>query len=330
MKILVTGGAGYIGSVATELLIQRGHSVLVFDNLQQGHEAAIEPGAQFIRGDLRDYAAIDAAIKGFAPAAVMHFAANSLVGVSMREPFEYLGDNIVAGLNLFKAMDAHGVRKIILSSTANLFADPLKMPIDEDERIIPGSPYGESKGILERMLHWLSVTRGFRYACLRYFNAAGATERHGEDHHPELHLIPLVLQVALGQRAKISVFGDDYPTSDGTCIRDYIHIVDLIEAHILALGALDGGNRTYNLGNGQGFSVGQVIEAAEKVTGRKIAVEIAPRRPGDPAVLVAGSARIKRELGWEPKYPDIESIIRTAWAWHSRHPRGYEKNPPSL
>ena len=325
MKILVTGGAGYIGSVATEILLRRGHTVLVFDNLQQGHEAAIEPSAHFIRGDLRDAAAIDAAVQGFAPDAVMHFAANSLVGVSMREPFQYLGDNVVAGLNLLRAMDAHGVKRIILSSTANLFADPLKLPIDEDERIVPGSPYGESKGILERMLYWLSVTRGLRYACLRYFNAAGATERHGEDHHPELHLIPLVLQVALGQREKISIFGDDYPTPDGTCIRDYIHIEDLIEAHILALDALDQGNRVYNLGNGQGFSVKQVVQAAEQITGKKIPLEIAPRRPGDPAVLVAGSAKIRRELGWQPRFPGIASIIQTAWSWHSRHPDGYPR-----
>jgi UDP-glucose 4-epimerase len=327
MKILVTGGAGYIGSVATELLVRDGHQVLVFDNLQQGHRAAVEPGAAFVQGDLANYRAIDAAIRDFSPDAVMHFAANSLVGESMRDPFAYLGDNVVNALNLLRAMEAHGVKRIILSSTANLFADPLKMPIDEDERIIPGSPYGESKGIIERFLHWLSVTRGLRYACLRYFNAAGATERHGEDHNPELHLIPLVLQVAQGRRENISVFGDDYPTPDGTCIRDYIHVVDLIDAHIRALRALDEGNRIYNLGNGQGFSVKQVIETAGRVTGRPIAVKIAPRRPGDPAVLVAGSARIRRELGWEPKYPDIESIIRTAWAWHSRNPQGYGGNP---
>ncbi|MDI1335985.1 MAG: UDP-glucose 4-epimerase GalE [Lacunisphaera sp.] len=323
MKILVTGGAGYIGSVATEVLLRTGHTVLVFDNLQQGHAAAIEPGAAFVRGDLRDPAAIGATVQDFSPDAVLHFAANSLVGESMRDPFAYLGDNVVSALNLLRAMDAHGVKRIILSSTANLFADPLKMPIDEDERIIPGSPYGESKGIIERFLHWLSVTRGLRYACLRYFNAAGATERHGEDHNPELHLIPLVLKVALGQREKISVFGNDYPTPDGTCIRDYIHVEDLIDAHIRALGALDAGNRVYNLGNGQGFSVRQVIDAAERVTGRRIPVEISPRRPGDPAVLVAGSGKIKRELGWEPKIPDIDGIIRTAWAWHSRHPAGY-------
>jgi UDP-glucose 4-epimerase len=220
-------------------------------------------------------------------------------------------------------MDAHGVRRIILSSTANLFADPARMPITEDERIVPGSPYGESKGIIERVLYWLSVTRGLRYACLRYFNAAGATERHGEDHHPELHLIPLVLQAALGQRENIAIFGEDYPTPDGTCVRDYIHVSDLIDAHLRALGALDQGNRVYNLGNGQGFSVRQVIQSAERITGCRIPVTVAPRRPGDPAVLVAGSARIRQELGWEPRYADIDSIIRTAWTWHSRHPRGY-------
>ncbi len=323
MKILVTGGAGYIGSVATEVLIQRGHEVLVFDNLQQGHVAAVDPGARFVRGDLRDPAAIDAAIRDFAPEAVMHFAANSLVGESMRDPFAYLGDNVVAALNLLRAMDAHGVRKIILSSTANLFADPLRIPIAEDERIIPGSPYGESKAIFERMLHWLSVTRGFRFACLRYFNAAGATAIHGEDHDPELHLIPLVLQVALGQREKISIFGDNYPTPDGTCIRDYIHVEDLIEAHLLALGALEQGNRIYNLGNGRGFSVREVIRAAEQITGKSIRAEVAPPRPGDPAVLVASSDRIRAELGWQPRHPDIVDIVRSAWHWHQRHPQGY-------
>lgn len=323
MKILVTGGAGYIGSVATEMLVRHGHGVLVFDNLQQGHEAAIEKGASFVRGDLRDYAAIDDAIRTFVPDAVLHFAANSLVGESMQKPFAYLGDNVIAALNLLQAMDAHGVKRIILSSTANLFADPLKIPIAEDERIIPGSPYGESKGIIERLLHWLSVTREFRYACLRYFNAAGATATHGEDHNPELHLIPLVLKVALGQREHISIFGQDYPTPDGTCIRDYIHVEDLVNAHILALRALDQGNRVYNLGNGLGFSVRQVIDAAGKITGREIPVKLSARRAGDPAVLIASSQKIQQELGWRPRYTDIESIISTAWAWHRQHPNGY-------
>jgi len=323
MKILVTGGAGYIGSVATEMLLQAGHRVMVFDNLQQGHEAAVEPAAAFVRGDLRDYAAIDNTLREFSPDAVMHFAANSLVGESMRDPFAYLGDNVVAGINLLRAMDAHGVRRIILSSTANLFSAPQHIPIAEEEHIVPGSPYGESKAIFERFLHWLSITKGFRYACLRYFNAAGATARHGEDHDPALHLIPLVLKVALGQREDISIFGDDYPTPDGTCIRDYIHVQDLIAAHILALSALETENRIYNLGNGHGFSVREVIAAAEAVTGRKIPVRLAARRPGDPARLVASSEKARRELGWQPRYTNIRAIIETAWQWHSRNPRGY-------
>ncbi|MGA1143467.1 MAG: UDP-glucose 4-epimerase GalE, partial [Ilumatobacteraceae bacterium] len=293
MKVLVTGGAGYIGSVATEILVREGYEVLVFDNLQQGNKDAITEGAKFVEGDLKNYDDIEQAIAGFKPEAVMHFAANSLVGESMEKPFLYLNDNVVNALNLLKAMEAHDVKKIILSSTANLFADPLKMPIEEDERIIPGSPYGESKGIIERFLHWLSITKGLKFACLRYFNAAGATEVHGEDHNPELHLIPIILQVALDKREKVFMFGDDYDTPDGTCIRDYIHVEDLINAHVLALNALDEGCRIYNLGNGKGFSVKEVIEAARKITGHPIPADIAPRRPGDPATLVAGSEKIK-------------------------------------
>ena len=325
MKILVTGGAGYIGSVATEVLATGGHEVVVFDNLQQGHVEAVHPHARLVVGDLAHPAAIDAVLREFQPEAVMHFAANSLVGQSMQEPFLYLQDNVVNALNLLRAMDRHGVRKIILSSTANLFADPLAMPITEEERIIPGSPYGESKGIVERFLHWLSITRGLRYACLRYFNAAGATPERGEHHTPELHLIPLVLQVALGQRPDITVFGGDYPTPDGTCIRDYIHVTDLIDAHVRALGALDRGNCTYNLGNGRGFSVREVIDAAREITGHAIPVRMAPRRAGDPAILVAGSERIRRELGWQPRFDGISALIATAWAWHRQHPRGYGK-----
>jgi UDP-glucose 4-epimerase len=324
MKVLVTGGAGYIGSVATEILVREGYEVLVFDNLQQGHKDAITEGAKFVEGDLKNYDDIEQAIAGFKPEAVMHFAANSLVGESMEKPFLYLNDNVVNALNLLKAMEAHDVKKIILSSTANLFADPLKMPIEEDERIIPGSPYGESKGIIERFLHWLSITKGLKFACLRYFNAAGATEVHGEDHNPELHLIPIILQVALDKREKVFMFGDDYDTPDGTCIRDYIHVEDLINAHVLALNALDEGCRIYNLGNGKGFSVKGVIEAARKITGHPIPADIAPRRPGDPATLVAGSEKIKSELGWDPKFTDIESIIQTAWNWHSKNPDGYK------
>jgi len=227
-------------------------------------------------------------------------------------------------LNLLQSAVAHGVRRFILSSTANLFDDPERMPIDEVERIVPGSPYGESKFILERILHWLDQIYDFRYATLRYFNAAGASGERGEDHTPEFHLIPIVLQVALGQREQVKVFGDDYPTRDGTCVRDYIHVLDLAQAHILALRALDQGSRTYNLGNGQGFTVKEVIDAAREVTGHPIPSEVIARRPGDPAVLIASSDKIRRELGWKPKYPDVRDIIESAWKWHQSHPNGYE------
>ena len=241
----------------------------------------------------------------------------------MQKPFLYLGDNIRNGLNLLESAAAHGVGKFILSSTANLFDDPERMPIDENERIVPGSPYGESKNILERILYWLDRTMGLRYACLRYFNASGASAERGEDHTPEAHLIPLVLQVALGQRADIAIFGDDYPTPDGSCVRDYVHVLDLAQAHILALRALDQGSRTYNLGNGQGFSVKEVIQVAREVTGRPIPARVVARRPGDPAVLVASSDKIRRELGWSPQYSDLRSIIESAWRWHLSHPQGY-------
>jgi len=257
--------------------------------------------------------------------AVMHFASYSLVGESMKQPFKYIGENVTNGLNLLQQAVAHDVRRFILSSTANLFDDPQRLPIDEEERIVPGSPYGESKNILERMLHWLDHIYGFRYAALRYFNAAGASPsgERGEDHDPETHLIPLTLQVALGQREKIVIFGDDYPTRDGTWVRDYIHVSHLAQAHILALQALDEGSRTYNLGNGQGFSVKEVIETCREVTAHPIPAEIGPRRAGDPATLVASSDRIRRELGWEPRYPDLRTIVEHAWEWHRTHPHGY-------
>ena len=324
MHILVTGGAGYIGSIVVEQLIASGATVTVFDNLSQGHRAAVHPAATLVVGDLTDRAAIDAALAEHQPEAVMHFASHTLVGESMQKPFLYLGRNVIGGVNLLESMVAHDVRKFILSSTANLFDAPEKMPITEDERIVPGSPYGESKYILERMLYWLDRVAGLRYAALRYFNAAGATAERGEDHDPELHLIPIVLQVALGQRAEVSIFGDDYATPDGTCVRDYIHIVDLAQAHVLALQALDGGSRIYNLGNGQGFSVRQVIETARRITGHPIPARNGPRRPGDPAVLVAGSEKIRRELGWQPRFPAVEQIIDTATAQSSRHPNGYD------
>jgi UDP-glucose 4-epimerase len=325
MKILVTGGAGYIGSAVVEQLIADGETVSVFDNLSQGHRAAVHPEAAFVEGDLADRAAIEAALVQHRPDAVMHFASKTLVGESMQDPFLYLGDNVTNGLNLLRSMVEHGVKRIIFSSTANLFDKPERMPIDESERIVPGSPYGESKFILERILHWLDRIHGIRFACLRYFNAAGATPTRGEDHEPELHLIPIVLQVAMGKREKALIFGADYPTRDGTCVRDYVHVTDLAQAHILALGALDRGSRVYNLGNGEGFTVKEVIDAASEITGKKIRAEIGPRRAGDPAVLVAASDKIRQELGWVPKFSNVRAIIESAWRWHQAYPDGYPK-----
>jgi UDP-glucose 4-epimerase len=308
--------------VAAELLAAR-HHVVVFDNLSQGHRAAIPQGAVFVEGDLADRAAIDRLFEEHAIDAVMHFASHTLVGESMQRPFLYLGRNVASGLNLLESMAEHDVKRFILSSTANLFDRPRRMPIDEAEDIVPGSPYGESKYILERMLAWLDRTIGLRYAALRYFNAAGDTPERGEDHEPETHLIPLVLSVALGQRDQVTIFGDDYPTPDGTCVRDYIHIVDLAQAHILALGALDRGSAVYNLGNGEGFSVKQVIETAREITGHPIPAVVGPRRAGDPATLVASSEKIRRELGWKPQYPSLREIVDSAWQWHRSHPTGY-------
>jgi UDP-glucose 4-epimerase len=324
MKVLVTGGAGYIGSVAVEQLVVAGESVVVLDNLYQGHRRAVHPQAAFVQGDLADAAAVEALFAEHRPEAVMHFASHTLVGESMKEPFRYLGENVTNALNLLQAAVRHSVRRFILSSTANLFDQPEQMPITETERLIPGSPYGESKFIIERMLAWLDRIYGFRYAALRYFNAAGATEERGEDHHPEYHLIPIVLQVALGQRDQVTVFGDDYDTPDGTCVRDYIHVADLAQAHILALRALDRGSCIYNLGNGQGFSVKQVIETARQITGHPIPAAMGKRRPGDPAVLVAGSQKIRAELGWQPRFADLHAIVATAWNWHRSHPLGYD------
>lgn len=323
MKLVVTGGAGYIGSVAVEELVKAGHEVVVLDNLSLGHRAAVHPQARLEVGDLSDRAFVDRVLGQHKPEAVMHFAAKSLVGESMQNPCLYLGDNVTNGLNLLRGMADHGVKKFILSSTANLFDKPDLIPITEEATIRPGSPYGESKFFLERMLHWFSEIYGLRYACLRYFNAAGASEERGEDHDPELHLIPIVLQVAMGKRKSVKIFGDDYDTIDGTCVRDYIHIVDLAQAHILALGALDKGNCVYNLGNGAGYSVKQVIETAREITGHAIPADVAPRRAGDPAVLVAGSDKIRRELGWAPRFPELRTIMECAWQWHQSHPEGY-------
>jgi UDP-glucose 4-epimerase len=323
MKVLVTGGAGFIGSIAVERLIGAGEQVVVLDNLSQGHREAVHPRAEFVLGDLADATLVDDLLADVKPDAIMHFASNTLVGESMQKPFLYLGENVTNALNLFQAAVNHGVLKVIVSSTANLFDNVAEMPISETAPIQPGSPYGESKYMLERMLYWLDRTMGMRYAALRYFNAAGSSKERGEDHDPETHLIPLVLDVAQGRRESITIFGNDYPTPDGTCVRDYIHVEDLADAHILALRALDGGSRTYNLGNGNGYSVKEVVDLAELVTGREIVAEVGPRRAGDPAVLVAGSERIKRELKWQPRYTKMEDILASAWQWRLANPNGY-------
>jgi UDP-glucose 4-epimerase len=326
MKILVTGGAGYIGSIVVEELIKQGDEVVVFDNLLFGHRQAVHPEAEFVLGDLADRSAVQTLFDTHTFDGIMHFASRTLVGESVEKPFLYLGENVRNALNLLEEAVAHGVKRFILSSTANLFDRPERIPIAESEPIIPGSPYGESKNIIERILSWLDRTQGLRYCALRYFNAAGAspTGERGEHHEPETHLIPLTLWVALGRRNKIIINGDDYPTRDGACVRDYIHIVDLAQAHILALRALDGGSRTYNLGNGQGYSNKQVVETCRQVTGHPIPAEIGPRRPGDPAELVASSEKIRRELGWQPQYPDLRTIVEHAWQWHRTHPNGYK------
>lgn len=325
MKILVTGGAGYIGSHVVEELCDAGEAVVVFDNLYTGHRAAVHPKAEFVLGDLKDAVVVNRLFDDYQFDAVMHFASYTLVGESMQKPFLYIGDNVTNALNLLRAMIDHNIKCFILSSTANLFDDPERMPIDEKERIVPGSPYGESKFIIERLLYWMDRIHNLRYATLRYFNAAGASPsaRRGEDHAIETHIIPLVLQTALGLREKVTIFGDGYPTRDGTCIRDYIHVNDLAQAHILALGALDKGSRIYNLGNGEGYSVKEVVDTAREVTGLPIKAEVGPRRPGDPATLIASSEKIKRELGWQPRFASLRDIISTAWEWHRTHPKGY-------
>ncbi len=323
MRIFVTGGAGYIGSVCSELLLNEGHEVAIFDNLIEGHRRAVDSRAQFIQGDLADRDQIERALSNTRPDAVMHFAAYALVPESMRDPSKYFRNNVSNGLNLLDAMLTTGVQRIIFSSTCALFGPPDRVPIDETAPARPANPYGESKLAFEKILRWYDQVHGLKFVCLRYFNAAGATEDLGEDHRPETHLIPNVLKVALGQRPSLEIYGTDYETPDGTCIRDYIHIVDLAHAHILALGATASG--FYNLGTGGGSSVREVIAACRKMTGRKIDTIEKPRRPGDPPRLIASSEKIKKELGWQPQFQSLDVIIETAWAWHQKFPDGYEE-----
>lgn len=321
MKILVVGGAGYIGSVCAELLLNEGYEVAILDNLSEGHRAAIDPRAQFIEGDLAEREQLTDTLRRIRPEAVMHFAANALVGESMQNPSKYFRNNIASGLNLLDAMLAADCRRLVFSSTCATFGPPERLPIDESTPQQPINPYGESKLAFEKILHWYDQIHNLRFVSLRYFNAAGASEKFGEDHRIETHLIPNVLQVALGKRPHVEIFGADYDTSDGTCIRDYIHILDLSRAHILALGAK--ASAFYNLGTGGGSSVREVIDACRKVTGKKISTIEKPRRPGDPPRLIAASEKIKRELGWQPQFQSLTEIIGSAWRWSEKFPGGY-------
>jgi UDP-glucose 4-epimerase len=324
-RFLVTGGAGYVGSHLVDLLVRRGAEVVVIDNLRQGHREAIPPGVRLVIGDISHTDVLDAVLAEGPWHGVFHFAALSLVGESMGEPLRYFRENAGGGMTLIDACIRHGVDRFVLSSTANLFGQPERVPIDEDARILPSSPYGESKLMLEQVLRWAASQNGLRAACLRYFNAAGADPdgRLGEDHTPETHLIPLVIDAALGRRPALTVYGTDYPTRDGTCIRDYIHVSDLCEAHMLALEQLDHGSVTYNLGNGMGHSVLEVIAAVERISGRKVPFQPGPRRAGDPAVLVAASDRLRQDTGWTPRFAALEDIVRTAYDWRRLHPNGY-------
>ncbi len=321
MNILVTGGAGYIGSICVEQLLDAGHTVAVFDNLTEGHRLAVDPRAKLVTGDLQNRCDIEDAMEAVRPEAVMHFAANALVGESMTNPSKYFRNNVMGGVNLLDAMLAVCCKRLVFSSTCATFGIPERVPIDESLPQKPINPYGESKLLFERVLRWYDEIHGLRYVALRYFNAAGASGRFGEDHRVETHLIPNVLKVALGQKSHVEIFGTDYPTPDGTCIRDYIHILDLAQAHMLALKAEK--SACYNLGTGGGTSVREIIATCEKVSGKKITVVEKPRRAGDPPRLIAGSEKVRAELGWKPQYQDVEKIVESAWAWHVGHPNGY-------
>jgi len=334
VHLLVVGGAGYIGSVTVAEALAAGHRVTVFDSLVTGHRAAISPGARFVQGDFSDGVALDCLLSEERPDGVVYYGGFIAAGESMEKPGLYFANNISGVITLLNALVAHGVRRFVFSSSAAVYGDPKTLPITEDAPLIPTNPYAETKVVVERLLAWYNSRCGLRSVSLRYFNAAGATETLGEDHRPETHLIPTVLRVALGRQPALDLYGTDYPTSDGTCIRDYVHVVDLARAHLLALARCDdlpasakggqaGGSAVYNLGNGRGFSNRQVIEAARRVTGQPIPVRECPRRPGDPEALIATSEKARRELGWEPQSPRLEDMIESAWRWHQAHPEGY-------
>jgi UDP-glucose 4-epimerase len=322
MNLLVTGGAGYIGGTVATILMRAGHRVTVIDNLCHSRREALPAGAEFVEADIADRPRVESLLRELRPEGVLHFAALIEAGESMQKPEIYFRNNTASTLALLEAMHATGVGRLVFSSTAAVYGEPKSTPIEETAELAPTNAYGESKLLVEHMLRWFHRIHGLRYASLRYFNVAGALPGRGEAHEPETHLIPLILDVALGRRASISIYGDDYATPDGTCIRDYIHVVDLADAHILALSALEQSDRLIlNLGNGNGFSVKEVVEAARRVTGDPIPVELKPRRPGDPARLVASSERAKRELGWQPRFPQLDQILASAWEWHQQRYR---------
>ena len=326
MQLLVTGGAGYIGSVVAEQLLQARHQVIIIDNLSRGHRQAVPSGAELVVGDLADTEELTALFRRYRFDAVLHFAAFIEAGESMKFPETFFRNNTANALGVLEAMLAARVNRFVFSSTAALYGNPARSPIQEEDALQPTNAYGESKLLVERMLEWFHRIHGLRYASLRYFNAAGAAAPdRGEAHQPESHLVPRLMNVALGRQKEMEIFGTDYPTPDGTCVRDYIHVSDLAAAHLLALDALDrAGKLIYNLGSGQGFSVRQVIEGVRRITGHAIPVVESPRRAGDPAVLIASSDKIRRELNWKPQFPELESILKSAWLWHKNHPDGYE------
>ncbi|MBI4333602.1 MAG: UDP-glucose 4-epimerase GalE [Chloroflexi bacterium] len=324
MKVLVTGAAGYIGSVVTELLVKEGIAVVGVDNLSQGHRQAVAPGAALVEGDVGDASCLGRIFSGHAIDAVLHLAANSIVESSMTDPALYFRNNVTHGINLLDAMTRNGVKRLVFSSSAAVYGEPASVPVTEEAAMAPVNAYGETKLMFERILKWFERAHGLKHISLRYFNAAGASENYGEVHSPETHLVPNILKVALGKGGAIRLFGDDYPTLDGTCVRDYIHVSDIARAHILALRHIDRvGSSVYNMGNGNGFSVKEVIGVCRKVSGHPLPVEVHPRRAGDPPVLVASAEKIRRELGWRPDYPGLEDIVRTAWEWHRKYPEGY-------
>ncbi len=327
MNILVTGAAGYLGSVCAEVLIHRGHTVIALDNLSEGHRSAVPREAHFIECDLGDWQRLDLAFRSHAIDAVMHFAALCSVERSFREPAAYYVSNVAHGIHLLKAMANHGVRKLVFSSCAAVYGEPEIVPVAENQRASPINPYGATKLLFERLLEEFRATTGLQYVSLRYFNAAGASANRGEDHRQETHIIPLLLEVALGQRGQFELNGNDYPTRDGTCIRDYVHVLDIAEAHILALDQIERiAGQAFNVGSNRGYSVQEVLEAAADVTGRSIPVIVGPRRPGDPATLVADSQKIRRGLGWQPRFSDLTTILETAWAWKLKFPFGYDSD----